>query len=280
MQLYRSQNALLRVIAMALCAVTLLTAPRLSRAADAAAKPSCPNDDSGLALPAGFCATIFADGIGHARHMAVAANGVVYVNTWSGRYFGNDTPHAGGFLVALQDTTGSGKADINQRFGETVQSGGGRRHRNRHLQRLVVRRTQRQNHQVQVEQDFGVARREIANRGRRVALGRGSSHAPLRDRRRRRLYVDVASATNSCQEKNRTLRSRRAWSLAPSSKREAAFGFTTPTKQIKSSQRRSATRPEYAMPRALGSTRRSAHFRHSAWARSAAYQLAGYHQGS
>ena len=42
---------------------------------------SCPQDDSGLKLPAGFCATIFADGIGHARHMVVASNGVVYVNT-------------------------------------------------------------------------------------------------------------------------------------------------------------------------------------------------------
>src|SRR5260221_10842709 len=85
---------------------------------------ACPHDDSGLKLPAGFCATIFADGVGHARHMVVAPNGVVYVNTWSGRYYGNDTPHAGGFLVALQDTTGSGQANVNQRFGETVQSGG------------------------------------------------------------------------------------------------------------------------------------------------------------
>src|ERR1700729_4376292 len=88
------------------------------------ATASCPQDDSGLKLPAGFCATIFADGIGHARHLVVASNGVVYVNTWSGRYYGNDTPHAGGFLVALQDTTGAGKADVNERFGETVQSGG------------------------------------------------------------------------------------------------------------------------------------------------------------
>src|SRR3984957_11262516 len=88
------------------------------------AAASCSQDDSGLKLPAGFCATIFADGIGHARHLGVASNGVVYVNTWSGRYYGNDTPHAGGFLVALQDTTGAGKADVNQRFGETAQNGG------------------------------------------------------------------------------------------------------------------------------------------------------------
>src|SRR5450432_2613370 len=73
---------------------------------------ACPQSDSGLKLPAGFCASIFADGIGHARHLVVAPDGVVYVNTWSGRYYGNDTPHAGGFLVALKDNTGSGKADF------------------------------------------------------------------------------------------------------------------------------------------------------------------------
>jgi len=85
---------------------------------------ACPNDDSGLQLPAGFCATVFADDIGHARHMVAAPSGVLYVNTWSGKYYGNDTPHAGGFLVALQDKSGAGKADVIQRFGETVQSGG------------------------------------------------------------------------------------------------------------------------------------------------------------
>src|SRR3984957_11281281 len=85
----------------------------------------CPNEDSGLKLPAGFCATIFADNIGHARHLLVAPNGVVYVNTWSGDYYPpNDKPPAGGFLVALQDTAGTGTANVKERFGETVQSGG------------------------------------------------------------------------------------------------------------------------------------------------------------
>jgi hypothetical protein len=77
-----------------------------------------------MKLPAGFYATVFADRIGRARQLVVAPNGVVYVNTWSGRYYGNDTPYAGGFLVALQDTTGSGHADMTRRFGETVQTGG------------------------------------------------------------------------------------------------------------------------------------------------------------
>ena len=106
------------------CAIGSSPSAQAAPAAAQSAAASCAENDSGLRLPAGFCATIFADGIGHARHMVVAPNGVVYVNTWSGRYYGNDTPHAGGFLVALQDTTGSGKADVARRFGETVQSGG------------------------------------------------------------------------------------------------------------------------------------------------------------
>src|SRR5437667_8046566 len=86
-------------------------------------KPVCADDNGGITLPAGFCATVFADNIGHARHLVVAPNGVVYVNTWSGRYYGNDTPPAGGFLVALQDTKGEGQADVKVRFGGSVQTG-------------------------------------------------------------------------------------------------------------------------------------------------------------
>ena len=51
---------------------------------------SCSHDQSGLKLPDGFCATVFADGIGHARHLTVAPSGVVYVNTWSGDYYDFD----------------------------------------------------------------------------------------------------------------------------------------------------------------------------------------------
>src|ERR1700733_14594492 len=106
------------------CAISASASAQAAPAAAQSAAASCAENDSGLRLPAGFCATIFADGIGPARHMVVAPNGVVYVNTWSGRYYGNDAPHAGGFLVALEDTTGSGKADVARRFGETVQGGG------------------------------------------------------------------------------------------------------------------------------------------------------------
>ena len=88
-----------------------------------AADGKCPGESAGLKLPPGFCATVFADKIGHARHLVVAPDGVVYVNTWSGRYYGNEKPHEGGFLVALKDTTGSGHADVNKRFGATAAQG-------------------------------------------------------------------------------------------------------------------------------------------------------------
>ena len=84
---------------------------------------SCPGKDPGITLPPGFCATVFADNLGHARHLTVTSNGVVYVNTWSGLYYGNDKPPAGGFLVALKDTDGDGKTDVVSRFGKTVAQG-------------------------------------------------------------------------------------------------------------------------------------------------------------
>src|SRR5712675_2752966 len=92
---------------------------------NAAAPPAgaCAGDNGGITLPPGFCATVFADNIGHARHLIVAPNGVVYVNTWSGRYYGNDKPPAGGFLLALKDSNDDGKAGTIMRFGSGTESG-------------------------------------------------------------------------------------------------------------------------------------------------------------
>ena len=48
----------------------------------------------------------------------------MYVNTWSGDYYPPGDKPPAGFLVALQDKTGEGKADVIERFGETIQTGG------------------------------------------------------------------------------------------------------------------------------------------------------------
>src|SRR5262249_7491090 len=103
------RNARFAAKTFPIVALLLSPGPALSQAgtgSPGAQSQQCPGDNGGITLPHGFCATVFADKIGHARQIAVAPNGVVYVNTWSGRYYGNDTPPAGGFLVALQDTKG------------------------------------------------------------------------------------------------------------------------------------------------------------------------------
>ena len=192
----------------AMCTGSLLApAHEQPNPAGQAESRACANDDSGLKLPAGFCATVFADGIGHARHMVVGPSGVLYVNTWSGRYYGSDTPPAGGFLVALQDKSGAGKADVIERFGETVQSGGAGG--------------------TGIGMYKGAIYAEINDRIVRYSLPSGSivpsgsadtivSGLPLGGDHPMHpfiidaeglMYVDVATATNSCQLKNRILKS-------------------------------------------------------------------------
>ena len=89
--------------------------------AAATAKNTC-EGDAGIAVPAGFCASIFADSLGHARHLAVAPNGDVYVNTWSSMYtMMKNAP--GGYIVALRDADHDGRAEIVERFGTIHQDG-------------------------------------------------------------------------------------------------------------------------------------------------------------
>src|SRR5882762_2909636 len=187
---------------------SLAPAQNKSNPAAEAKSQACPNDDSGLQLPAGFCATVFADDIGHARHMVVAPSGILYVNTWSGRYYGNDTPHAGGFLVALQDKSGTGKADVIERFGETVQSGG-----------AGGTGIGMYKGSIYAEINDRIVRYLLPAAGSTVPSGSadtivsglplGGDHPmhPFIINAEGSMYVDVASATNSCQLKNRTLKS-------------------------------------------------------------------------
>jgi glucose/arabinose dehydrogenase len=116
---------LLLLLALAACtsgdrpADTGATRTAGSASDTAAASAACPDTTTGITLPPGFCATVFADSLGHARHVAVAANGDVYVNTWSGQYYSTDEGRGrrDGYVVALRDTTRDGKADLVQAFG-------------------------------------------------------------------------------------------------------------------------------------------------------------------
>src|ERR1700681_892885 len=81
--------------------------------------PTCDPDNGGLKLPAGFCALVVADGLGTARHLAVAPNGDLYVSLRSGR---PDTATRGG-VVALRDADGDGRFEIKEPFGDESTTG-------------------------------------------------------------------------------------------------------------------------------------------------------------
>jgi len=85
---------------------------RPPQAADKAAPPAppsgrstCDPDNGGLRLPTGFCAQVVADNVGRARHLVVADDGTIYVNTLDRG------------VVLLRDTTGDGRADVVQPLG-------------------------------------------------------------------------------------------------------------------------------------------------------------------
>jgi glucose/arabinose dehydrogenase/mono/diheme cytochrome c family protein len=205
----KNKSMLFGVIALGTIYAGSLLAPTQSQTHPRADSKdqACPNDNSGLKLPVGFCATVFADNIGHARHMIVAPNGTLYVNTWSGRYYGNDTPHAGGFLVALQDKSGTGKADVIERFGETVQSGGAGgtgigiykgsifAENNDRILRYAL--------PSGAMAPSGSAETIVSG----LPLGGDHPMHPFIISADGSMYIDVATATNSCQLKNRTLKS-------------------------------------------------------------------------
>jgi glucose/arabinose dehydrogenase len=174
-------------------------------AAQNAQANTCAGDNSGIALPPGFCATVFADNLGHVRHMAVAPNGVLYVNAWSGRYYHNDTPPPGGFLVALKDSKGDGHADVIERFGAGVPQGsaGGTG-------------IAYYNGAIYAEQNDKIIRYALPTDSDSIAptgapeivvsglplTGDHPMHPFIIDAQGQ-IYVDIGTATNSCQIDNR-----------------------------------------------------------------------------
>lgn len=184
-------------------------APADSAATAAKATPKgCDADNGGLTLPNGFCASVFADHLGHPRHLAVAPNGVVYVNTWSGRYYGDDTTPAGGFLVALRDTTGDGHADVIARFGDSVQAHGhGGTGIALHGPWLFAEESDRiERYTMPSTGIVPAGKPDVVVSGMPLG-GNHPMHAFAVDSSGA-IFVEMGSATNACQLKDRTLHSR------------------------------------------------------------------------
>ena len=159
--------------------------------------------NGGITLPPGFKATVFADKIGHARHAVVGSDGTVYVNTWSGFYYGNDTPPAGGFLIALKDTTGRGKADVVRRFGLDQKHGSnGGTGIGIYNGKLYFEINDRiEAYKIPSDGVSFDGNPEVIVSG--LPLSGDHPMHPFIISKSGQLFVDVGSATNSCQPRNR-----------------------------------------------------------------------------
>jgi len=164
----------------------------------------CPAGDSAqLTLPAGFCASIFADSIGKARDLVVAPNGAVYVTlenmgTSTEQKVGGQpqTPSPRGVAV-LRDANGDGKADSVKYFGDRGETG------------IAI-----YNGHLYVDQQERIVRwpldsTAIVPTGKMEVVVSGIPTKPGHLARNftidqnGTLYLNVGSATNACQPKDR-----------------------------------------------------------------------------
>lgn len=174
--------ALLGLGAVTMAARTVRTRP----------SAACAGDNGGLTLPAGFCASVFADGLGGVRHMTVAPNGDVLVVRQ------NRAPQDSlqGGVVVLRDANHDGKAESVGNFGAV--GGTGIVLDGTHLY-LDVR-------SAIIRYPFPAGATAPAGEPDTIVKG-----LPTRGHAARNfvldgagnLFVNVGSNTNSCQEKDR-----------------------------------------------------------------------------
>jgi glucose/arabinose dehydrogenase len=169
---------------------------------------TCAGDNGGITLPPGFCATVFADTIGHARHIVVNSNGDVYVNTWGGKYY--TTPaHPGGYLVALRDTSKDGVADVVKRFGpDSLRGSGGGTGIGiykgaLYAEQFVAGSAKIVRYAISTDSMTPTSPAPATIVSGLPISGDHPMH-PFAIGQAGDLYVDLGSATNSCQVKNRT----------------------------------------------------------------------------
>lgn len=168
----------------------------------ATANASC-GSDAGITLPAGFCAQIFADSVGEARHILVTPDGDVYVTLQKPQSAeekkGGDTggPKKGGAVAAMRDVNHDGKADTVAYIPGTGDTGIGL-----------------YNNYLYVDEGTKIVR--LARKaGELVPSGKEEvvvSGIPINGDHKARNFVitsdgslllNVGSATNACQSKNR-----------------------------------------------------------------------------
>lgn len=166
----------------------------LAAASVVGAQQNAPNPCStaGLTLPANFCASVVADNLGAARHMAVSPAGDVYV-VLRGTRAGDPA----GSVIALRDADGDGLFEQQQRFGSGL-TGTGIVWRDDYLYVGSDRRI------VRFRMPAG-ALVPTAAPETIVEFAAQSAHTakPFAFGRNDELFVHVGSLSNACQQEDR-----------------------------------------------------------------------------
>ncbi|HVX39981.1 MAG TPA: PQQ-dependent sugar dehydrogenase [Gemmatimonadaceae bacterium] len=175
-------------IVAALAGSVVLAAPGLAQAGT-----QCAPDNAGLELPHGFCAALYADSVTGARHLWIAPNGDVFVSTGRGNHG----------IVALRDANGDGRADERV----TIATGF-----NSSELREFDGYLYTENTTDVLRFPYTAGALEPAGAMDTVVKGlpKGGDHfyKTFIIDRDGSLYVNVGSADNACQEKNRAPRSK------------------------------------------------------------------------
>ena len=197
-----------------------------------------------IIIPAGFCASVFADSLGRARYLAVAENGDVYVSI-EGTRPGQTAPTPA--FIALRDTNGDGRADRVERIGQKGNTG------------IALRNGFLYVDQGEVINRYARAADELVSSGAAQAIVIGM---PLNPGHRSRnfviapdgsMYVNLGSPSNSCQLKDRE---RESPGKDPCTELETRAGIwkfssTTPNQQF-TPQARFATGARNSTGMAIG----------------------------
>src|SRR5690349_11344539 len=184
-------------------------------AASAPPVPACPSD-TGLKLPSGFCATLFADSLPGPRHMVVAPNGDLIVALNGTRTQTTRTP---GGVAILRDANGDGKADGVARFGEYSSSEVALVGEDLFVENgsAILRYKLRAGTTAPSgTPDTIVSGMPTGGHGAKTFVVRGGD-----------LLVNQGSRTNSCQEKDRTKESKGVQPCAELEERAGIWRYST-----------------------------------------------------